>query len=99
MGKINNIGTYTATSTGGPNSNGVYAIQQSDGVNTIGFELSSGGSATLTGSSKIGSFGLSTAVALTALKNTIITCGSDAENIDGLTLTVISGTVTVYTNQ
>ena len=90
------MGTYTLTTTGGPNGDGVYTINDTDGVSIIALKLSTGGAASIQGAAKIGSFGNSTAVALLADEPTIL---SNPDLIDGLTITVISGTVLVLTNQ
>lgn len=96
MGKLNNMGTYTLVPGGGPAGGNTYTISQQDGVSVIAFKLSAGGAATIQGSAKIGQFGNSTPISLTALEPTI--CSND-ELIDGLTITVTAGSVIVLTNQ
>lgn len=96
MGKQNNMGTYTLSPTGGPNNDGVYVINDTDGVSIIALKLSTGGAATIQGAAKIGSFGVSSPVALLADEPTML---SNPDFIDGLTITVTSGTVLCLTNQ
>jgi hypothetical protein len=96
MSKVNNMGTYVLTTTGGPLANGVYTVKQSDGVSVLALKLSVGGFATITGSAKIGDFGLSAAQTLTPDEPTIL---SNPEFIDNLVITVTVGTIKVITNQ
>ena len=96
MSKTNNTGTYTLTSTGGPDSEGVQTIVNADGVSVIALQLQTGGAATVQGSAVIGNFGASTSQALVVDETTII---ENPDFIDGLIITVTSGTVKVLTNQ
>ncbi len=96
MSKQNNMGTYTLTNVGGPNSDGVYPIQDADGVAVIALQLAAGGAASVIGAARIGSFGASTSIALVAGETTIFT---NPDLIDGFTITVTAGTVKVITNQ
>lgn len=95
MGKNLNMGTYTLTTTGG-DGGGNYLISSADGVSVIALKLAAGGTATVTGSAKIGTFGNSTSIALVAGEPTIFT---NDEAIDGLTISVTVGTVLAITNQ
>lgn len=97
MGKTNNIGTYTLTTTGGPASNGVYTIVREDGVSVVALRLSAGGTATYKGAAIIGDFGPSIVQSLVAGETTIIPSAN--EPIDNLVITVTVGTVQVLTNQ
>ncbi len=94
--KSNNMGTYTLSDTGGPTSNGIYTILASDGVTIIALKLATGGAATVRGSAVIKAFGASTAIDLVEEEPTIL---SNPDPIDGLVITVTSGTVNVLTNQ
>src|SRR4051812_355616 len=94
--KTNNMGTYTLTSSGGPNNDGVYTINQADGVYIIAFKMADGSEANVSGSAKIGDFGDSTPIDLVALENTVF---SNPDPIDGLVITVVSGEVLAITNQ
>lgn len=100
MGKINNIGSFTLTTTGGPNSNGVYTISQADGISRMGLELSSGGAATFQGSANINALGgISTAIAITPQVPLLISTNNENEFIDTVVITVTSGTITVVLGQ
>lgn len=96
MGKSNNMGTYTLSPGGGPGGGNAYTIRSADGVSIIALKLSTGGTATVQGSAKIGDMGNSSAISLVEDEPTIF---SNDDLIDGLVITVTVGTVTVITNQ
>lgn len=89
MPTVNNMGTYSL-------GVGSYPIVKEDGVRVIALKLSAGGSATVTGSAKIGSFGPSVSIPLVAGEPTIF---SNSDPMDGLTIDVTVGSVLVITNQ
>ncbi len=102
MGKQSNVGTYTLSTTGSSAGTGVYTILAQHGVYNLTVKLASGGSATVTGAAKasfLTGTGASTAVALVADEPTAFCAGSETDPIDNLVITVISGTVTLFTNQ
>ena len=96
MSKQNNMGTYTLVPGGGPAGSNSYTIVSADGVSVVALKLSAGGAATVSGSAKIGQFGVSSPLALVAEEPTVF---SNDELIDGLVITVTSGSVLVITNQ
>jgi len=89
MPRKNNMGTYTLAV-------GSTSIVAADGVRVIALRLAAGGAASVTGSAKIGSLGVSTPIALVPGEPTIF---SNQDPIDGLTIDVTVGTVLVITNQ
>lgn len=94
--KSNNMGTYELSSTGGPDSDGVYTIHAADGVYVLALKLLTGGAATVAGSAIIGDFGASVEIDLVEDEPTIF---SNDDPIDGFVITVTSGNVLVITNQ
>lgn len=100
MGKTNNIGTFTLTTAGGPNADGVYTIAVSDGVSRAAFSLTSGSAATVHGSAVVKGFGgISGTIALSEDKDLILSTNNENEFLDVVIITVTSGTVEVVCNQ
>jgi hypothetical protein len=89
MPKNNNMGTYTLVV-------GTYLIPAADGIRVMSLTLSAAGIATVQGAAKSSAMGASAAISLSPGIPTIV---SNQDPIDGFTIEVTAGTVTVYTNQ
>ena len=96
MAKDNNMGTFTLTTSGGPNSDGIYTINREAGIYNAALYLSSGGSATVKGAAVIDGFGPSVAVPLIAEIGTTL---ANQDPIDNVIITVTVGSVKMFCNQ
>jgi hypothetical protein len=91
MPSLNNMGTYVVD-----NKVGTVTISKDDGLRSLTLLLSAGGSAKVKGAAKTAAFGSSVDAPLVAGVPMQIT---NSDPIDGLTITVAAGTVTVFTGQ